>query len=57
MKLIYIYIYLKILKWLNLKIHRKYRQDILLQLNYDLKEELQKMEETTLETMKCYQIW
>jgi len=35
----------------------KYRQDILLQLNYDLKEELQKMEETTLETMKCYQIW
>lgn len=35
----------------------KYRQDILIKLNYDLKEELQKMEDTTLETMKSYQIW
>jgi len=35
----------------------KYRQDILLQLKYDLKEELEKMEEAALETMKCYQIW
>eukprot|EP00833_Pecoramyces_ruminatium_P000897 jgi/Orpsp1_1/1174929/evm.model.c7180000051994.1 len=35
----------------------KYRQDILIKLNYDLKEELQKMEDITLETMKSYQIW
>jgi len=35
----------------------KYRQDILLQLNYDLKEELEKMEDAALEIMKCYQIW
>jgi len=35
----------------------KYRQDILLNLNYDLKEELQIMEDITFETMKSYQIW
>jgi len=43
-------------KWKFIK-YRKYRQDILIKLNYDLKEELQKMEDTTLETMKSYQIW
>jgi len=35
----------------------KYRQDILIKLNYDLKEELEKMEEATFEWMKSYQIW
>jgi len=35
----------------------KYRQEILIKLNYDLREELQKMEETTLDNMKSYQIW
>jgi len=35
----------------------KYRQDLLIKLNCDLKKELQAMEDITLETMKSYQIW